>query len=141
MRLKVAVLPGDGIGPEVMNMATRIVRTLADISGFEFQFQEYPIGGAAIEASGFPLPKTTLDACLDSDAIFLGAVGGPQFDSLPKEQRQVFIAHALEGRSFKEIAAETGVNVNTLLARKRYAVLRLRQRLQHIYVRQSPTTH
>jgi RNA polymerase sigma factor (sigma-70 family) len=54
-------------------------------------------------------------------------------DDLPADQRAVFIAHALEGRSFKEIADETGVNVNTLLARKRYAVLRLRQRLQGIY--------
>jgi len=54
-------------------------------------------------------------------------------DELPEEQRAVFVAHELEGRSFKEIASETGVNVNTLLSRKRYAVLRLRQRLQHIY--------
>ena len=54
-------------------------------------------------------------------------------DELPEEQRAVFVAHELEGRSFKEIASETGVNVNTLLSRKRYAVLRLRQRLQSIY--------
>lgn len=54
-------------------------------------------------------------------------------EELPDEQREVFVAHELEGRSFKEIAAETGVSVNTLLARKRYAVLRLRQRLQTIY--------
>jgi RNA polymerase sigma factor (sigma-70 family) len=54
-------------------------------------------------------------------------------DELPEEQRQVFLAHEVEGRSFKEIAAETGVNINTLLARKRYAVLYLRERLQDIY--------
>jgi RNA polymerase sigma factor (sigma-70 family) len=54
-------------------------------------------------------------------------------DELPDEQREVFIAHELEGRSFKEIAGETGVNVNTLLSRKRYAVLHLRERLQDIY--------
>jgi RNA polymerase sigma factor (sigma-70 family) len=54
-------------------------------------------------------------------------------DELPKEQREVFVAHELEGRSFKEMAAETGVSVNTLLARKRYAVLHLRERLQGIY--------
>jgi RNA polymerase sigma factor (sigma-70 family) len=54
-------------------------------------------------------------------------------DELPEEQREVFVAHELEGRSFKEIAAETGVSVNTLLSRKRYAVLRLRERLQSIY--------
>jgi RNA polymerase sigma factor (sigma-70 family) len=54
-------------------------------------------------------------------------------DELPAEQREVFVAHELEGRTFKEMAAETGVSVNTLLSRKRYAVLRLRQRLQSIY--------
>jgi RNA polymerase sigma factor (sigma-70 family) len=54
-------------------------------------------------------------------------------DELPEEQREVFIAHEIEGRSFKEISAETGIGVNTLLSRKRYAVLHLRQRLQSIY--------
>src|SRR4051812_44119717 len=54
-------------------------------------------------------------------------------DELPAEQREVFVAHELEGRSFKEMAAETGVSVNTLLSRKRYAVLHLRERLQSIY--------
>jgi RNA polymerase sigma factor (sigma-70 family) len=54
-------------------------------------------------------------------------------DELPEEQREVFVAHELEGRSFKEMAAETGVKVNTLLSRKRYAVLHLRERLQSIY--------
>ncbi|MGC2696218.1 MAG: RNA polymerase sigma factor [Candidatus Angelobacter sp.] len=54
-------------------------------------------------------------------------------DELPEEQREVFVAHELEGRSFREMAAETGVSVNTLLSRKRYAVLHLRQRLQAIY--------
>jgi RNA polymerase sigma factor (sigma-70 family) len=54
-------------------------------------------------------------------------------DELPPEQREAFVMHELDGRSFKEMAAETGVNVNTLLSRKRYAVLRLRERLQHVY--------
>ena len=54
-------------------------------------------------------------------------------DELPEEQREVFVAHELEGRSFKELSAESGVNINTLLARKRYAVLHLRERLQNIY--------
>jgi len=65
------------------------------------------------------------NALLDEMEIALG--------ELPEEQREVFVAHELEGRSFKEMAAETGVNVNTLLARKRYAVLHLRERLQNIY--------
>ena len=54
-------------------------------------------------------------------------------DELPEEQREVFVGHELEGRSFKEMAAESGVSVNTLLSRKRYAVRRLRERLQHAY--------
>jgi RNA polymerase sigma factor (sigma-70 family) len=54
-------------------------------------------------------------------------------DELPEEQREVFVAHEIEGRSFKEISAETGVSVNTLLSRKRYAVLHLRERLRNIY--------
>jgi RNA polymerase sigma factor (sigma-70 family) len=66
--------------------------------------------------------RTTL---LDELEIALG--------ELPEEQRDVFVAHEIEGRSFKEIAAEAGVNVNTLLARKRYAVLHLRERLQDVY--------
>jgi RNA polymerase sigma factor (sigma-70 family) len=54
-------------------------------------------------------------------------------EELPEQQRRVFIEHEIEGRSFKELAAETGVSVNTLLSRKRYAVLHLRQRLQSVY--------
>ena len=71
------------------------------------------------------------------DALYLRSVLLDELDlaldELPDEQREVFIAHELEGRSFKEIAGETGVNVNTLLSRKRYAVLHLRERLQDIY--------
>src|SRR5438445_3756965 len=87
MRLKVAVLPGDGIGPEVMKVAVRVIRTLADTIGFELQLHEHPIGGAALAETGFPLPKTTLDACLESDAVLLGAVGAPHFDTLPQDRR------------------------------------------------------
>lgn len=58
---------------------------------------------------------------------------GAALEELPREQREVFVAHELEGRSFKELAAETGVNLNTLLSRKRYAVLQLRERLQGLY--------
>ena len=87
MRFKVAVLPGDGIGPEVTKVAMRVLRTLADIGGFELQSQEYAVGGAALSATGFPLPKATLDQCLESDAVLLGAVGAPQFDKLPQDRR------------------------------------------------------
>jgi RNA polymerase sigma factor (sigma-70 family) len=64
--------------------------------------------------------------------VFLDAIESA-VDELPEEQRKVFVAHEFEGRSFKEMAAETGVSVNTLLSRKRYAVLRLRERLQGVY--------
>lgn len=71
------------------------------------------------------------------DTVYLRSVLMDEFDlaleELPDEQREVFLAHEVEGRSFKEIAAETGVSVNTLLSRKRYAVLHLRERLQSMY--------
>jgi RNA polymerase sigma factor (sigma-70 family) len=71
------------------------------------------------------------------EALYLRSVLLDEFESaldeLPQEQREVFIAHELEGRSFKEMAAATGVSVNTLLSRKRYAVLHLRERLQNVY--------
>ncbi|MFY9570153.1 MAG: sigma-70 family RNA polymerase sigma factor [Blastocatellia bacterium] len=71
------------------------------------------------------------------DAVYLRSVLLDELelalDELPDEQREVFVAHELEGRSFKELSAESGVNVNTLLSRKRYAVLHLRERLQSIY--------
>lgn len=75
---KVAVLPGDGIGPEVVVQAVRVLREATD--GIEFQ--EALVGGAAYDAVGTPLPAGTLDLCRKSDAILLGAVGGPKWDSL-----------------------------------------------------------
>jgi 3-isopropylmalate dehydrogenase len=87
MKLKIAVLPGDGVGPEVTREAVRVLRTVSDVNGYEFEFQEYPVGGAAINAGGDPLPQRTLDACLQSNAVLLGAVGGPNFDSQPAHLR------------------------------------------------------
>ncbi len=78
-----------------------------------------------------PSPDAGPDALLLRQALFDELALA--IDELPEEQRRVFLAHEVEGRSFKEIAAETGVSINTLLARKRYAVLRLRARLQDIY--------
>jgi 3-isopropylmalate dehydrogenase len=87
MRLRVTILPGDGIGQEVCAQALRILRGVGDFCGYEFRFEERPIGGAAIRASGTPLPPATLDACLESDAVLLGAVGSPEFDELPRDRR------------------------------------------------------
>ena len=87
MKLTIAVLPGDGVGPEVTREAVRILRAVRDLGGYDIQFRESPIGGAAVRATGQPLPPATLDQCLQSDAVLLGAVGAPEFDSLPPEQR------------------------------------------------------
>jgi 3-isopropylmalate dehydrogenase len=87
MRLEIVVLPGDGIGPEVTREAVRILRTVLDTYGYEFHCDERPIGGAAIKQFGTPLPKCTLQACMESHAVLLGAVGGPEFDTLPATQR------------------------------------------------------
>jgi hypothetical protein len=75
MKFRVTVLPGDGIGPEVTAEAVRVLQTVAGIHGYKFEFEEHAIGGVAIREFGSPLPRTTLDACLASDAVLLGAVG------------------------------------------------------------------
>src|SRR5436190_21306979 len=87
MKLKVTVLPGDGIGPEVTTQAVRVLETIANTPGYSFEFTEQLIGGVAIRATGSPFPRPTLDACLDSDAVLLGAVGSPDFDDLPAHER------------------------------------------------------
>ncbi|MGH9602350.1 MAG: 3-isopropylmalate dehydrogenase [Terriglobales bacterium] len=87
MNLNITVLPGDGIGPEVTREAVRILRAVADFQGYRFHFDERPIGGAAIREFSVPLPESTLEACVSSDAVLLGAVGLPQFDNLPRSRR------------------------------------------------------
>jgi 3-isopropylmalate dehydrogenase len=87
MRLRITVLPGDGIGPEVTAEAVRVLQTIAAIHGHRFDFEEQPIGGDAIRSCGSPLPTKTLDACLAGDAVLLGAVGAPEYDRLAPNQR------------------------------------------------------
>jgi 3-isopropylmalate dehydrogenase len=87
MKLRITVLPGDGIGPEVTEQAVRVLETIANVSGYTFEFTEQPVGGVAIREFGSPLPRTTLDSCLSSDAVLLGAVGSPEYDRLPANQR------------------------------------------------------
>jgi len=79
MKARIAVLGGDGIGPEVAAGAVRVLEAVAERHGHEFQFVEALIGGAAIDASGSPLPSRTIDACRSSQAVLLGAVGGPRW--------------------------------------------------------------
>jgi 3-isopropylmalate dehydrogenase len=82
-RKTIALLPGDGIGPEVIRAAVTLLTDCASAFGHEFEFCEYPFGGNAIDACGVPLPAETLAGCRAADAILLGAVGGPQWESLP----------------------------------------------------------
>jgi 3-isopropylmalate dehydrogenase len=87
MELKITILEGDGIGPEVTREAVQVLGAVAGIYDHRFEFNSQLIGGAAIRAQGSPLPPATLDACLASDAVLLGAVGAPEFDSLRASQR------------------------------------------------------
>ena len=87
MQLKILVLAGDGIGPEVTAEALRVLRTVAAHGEHGFVFEEGLIGGAAIDAHGTPLPQATREAALASDAVFLGAVGHNKFNTLPPSER------------------------------------------------------
>src|SRR5689334_5759693 len=81
MRAIITALPGDGIGPEVVAEGRRVLRAVAEHWGHEFIVQEALLGGCAIDATGTALPEATLAACRGSDAVLLGAVGGPQWDN------------------------------------------------------------
>ena len=83
----IVVLPGDGIGPEVTDAAVAVLQTCSREFGHRFEWVEMPVGGAALETTGHPLPAATLDACLRADAVLLGAVGSPRWDHLPPGQR------------------------------------------------------
>jgi 3-isopropylmalate dehydrogenase len=87
MRLKIAVLAGDGIGPEVTQEATNILRAVAEFGGHEFSFTPLLVGGAAITATGSPLPQATIDGALEADAVLLGAVGDNKFNGLTPDKR------------------------------------------------------
>ncbi|HCA26075.1 MAG TPA: 3-isopropylmalate dehydrogenase [Betaproteobacteria bacterium] len=84
--MKIAVLPGDGIGPEIVAQAVKVLRALA-AEGQSIEWEEAPIGGAGYDAAGDPLPEATLALARQADAVMLGAVGGVQYDALPRPQR------------------------------------------------------
>jgi 3-isopropylmalate dehydrogenase len=84
---RIALLPGDGIGPEVAAAAVRVLETVARKFSHRFDIAAHPIGAAALRAEGTPLPDGTLKACLASDAVFLAAVGDPSFDAAPPAKR------------------------------------------------------
>jgi len=86
-RYQIAVLPGDGIGPEVTAEALRVLAAVGDLFGYRFDFMEYPIGASAFARFGDPFPTATRDAVTQADAVFLGAVGDPALDRAPRHHR------------------------------------------------------
>lgn len=85
--LKFAVLPGDGIGPEVMKSALEVLQRAVEPGGYKLDFTENRVGGSAIDVDGEALPQNTLQACEAADAILFGSVGGPQWENLPPEKQ------------------------------------------------------
>ncbi|RNC29683.1 MAG: 3-isopropylmalate dehydrogenase [Candidatus Dichloromethanomonas elyunquensis] len=84
---KIAVLPGDGIGQEIIPEAVKVLQAVLGKNNLKFEYQEYLIGGAAIDQTGKALPLETLNACQEADAVLLGAIGGPKWDVLPAPER------------------------------------------------------
>ncbi len=87
MNYKIALIPGDGIGPDVTAESVKVMDKVGEKYGHKFQFTTVLAGGAAIDAEGNCLPRNTVDVCKNSDAVFLGAVGGWKWDTLPGDQR------------------------------------------------------
>lgn len=87
MEKKIAVLPGDGVGQEVVEGSVEVLKTVAEQFGHQFTFETALIGGAAIDSVGNPLPNETVKLCRESDAVLLGAVGGPKWDHLHSQMR------------------------------------------------------
>ena len=83
MKMKIAVLPGDGIGPEVTKESIKVLQSIADAFGHDFQFKEALVGAIAIDQTGNPLPEETLVLCKNSDAVLFGAIGDPKYDNNP----------------------------------------------------------
>lgn len=80
--MKICVMPGDGIGPEIMKQGVKVLEVIGEKFGHKFETTEALIGGVAIDATGVPLPDETVKACKESDAVLLGAVGGPKWDTI-----------------------------------------------------------
>jgi 3-isopropylmalate dehydrogenase len=87
MQFNIALVKGDGIGPEIVDSAVEVLKKVGDKFGHTFNFTEYLAGGCAIDEYGIPLPEDTVQGCKNSDSVLLGAVGGPKWDTLPGNNR------------------------------------------------------
>ncbi|WP_297440884.1 3-isopropylmalate dehydrogenase [Sulfurimonas sp.] len=84
---KIALIKGDGIGPEIVDEAVKVLDAVAAYSGFDLKYEELLMGGCAYDITGDPLPQETISGSLNSDAVLFGAIGGEQWDALPREKR------------------------------------------------------
>lgn len=98
MEYKIALIPGDGIGPEVIRETTRVLEAVGEKHGHKFEFTEVLAGGCAIDETGECLPDETVKVCQNSDAVLLGAVGGPKWDHLPGKERPEMALLGLRGK-------------------------------------------
>lgn len=101
---RIVILPGDGIGPEVMKQGIKLLQALQDSLGMEFEFEEHIVGGAALRKFGVPLQPETLERCKSADAVLLAAVGSPEFDNNPP--------HLRPERALLDLRAGLGVYCN-----------------------------
>ena len=92
MTKKIVALAGDGIGPEIMEASLEVLEALAEKTGFDYEIDRRPFGGAGIDAAGHPLPDETLKVCREADAILLAAIGSPQYDSATVRPEQGLLA-------------------------------------------------
>jgi len=86
-KYNIALIKGDGIGPEIVDEAVKVLDAVASVEDIEFNYDDYLMGGCAVDVFNNPLPQDTISGALKSDAILFGAIGGPQYDSLPKDKR------------------------------------------------------
>ena len=105
MKAKIAILPGDGVGPEIVAEAVKVLEAVERLFGHTFALDEHPVGGAAYDLCGDCLPAPTLAACQAADAVLLGAVGGPKWDKLPPAARP-------ERRALLTLRSELGLFAN-----------------------------
>ena len=87
MKKHIAVIRGDGIGPEIVNEAIKVLDAVAEKYGHTFEYEDAYMGGCAIDKFGDPLPESELKKCVESDSVLLGAVGGKKWDSVPGNMR------------------------------------------------------
>ena len=86
-KYEIAVIKGDGIGPEIVDEAIKVLDAVAVAENISFNYKEYLLGGAAIDETGVPLPETTVSGVKSSDAVLFGAIGGPKWDAMPRDKR------------------------------------------------------